>query len=377
METVSTCRKCKAVLPSGARFCPQCGKDLAPKRAGKRVRGNGMGTAYKRGRTWTASYTYGWEDDKPLKRTKGGFATKREALDHIPYLKAPGASKRKAVSFHALYDAWVPYYEPRIAVVTMKGLKSAFKWFDDIKHIAIADLTIDDLQDCIDSCPRNKRTKENMKYLAVQLYRYAAARKILQDNIAEYIYCGKEDGGTRPAFTAEQVELIRGAVGKIPFADYTYCMIYLGFRPNEMLRLSKESYDAEHDCFIGGFKTEAGTDRSVTISPKIASIIKERLAFANPWVFPGKNGGLMDDREFRVDHFYPLLAELGIQPIPDKDHPPVWYPYSCRHTFANLMKNVKGSDTDKAALMGHADASMTKSYQSADYDSLRAITNAI
>lgn len=41
------------------------------------------------------------------------------------------------------------------------------------------------------------------------------------------------------------------------------------------------------------------------------------------------------------------------------------------------MKNVAGSDTDKAALMGHADASMTKYYQSADYESLKAITDAI
>ena len=52
-------------------------------------------------------------------------------------------------------------------------------------------------------------------------------------------------------------------------------------------------------------------------------------------------------------------------------------PYSCRHTFANLLKNVKGSDTDKAALIGHSDASMTKYYQSPDYDSLRAIIDSL
>ena len=42
-----------------------------------------------------------------------------------------------------------------------------------------------------------------------------------------------------------------------------------------------------------------------------------------------------------------------------------------------LLKNVKGSDTDKAALIGHSDASMTKYYQSADYESLRAIIDAM
>lgn len=371
------CSKCGAPLPLASNFCPACGKNLHPKRVGKRMRGNGQGTVYKRGRTWTASYTYGWAGPRPLKRTKGGFATKREAIDYLPILKSPVAAKRSSISFGALFDAWVPYYAPRIAEITMKGIKSAAKWFADINHLPIAELTIDDLQDCVDACPRSKRTKENMKYLAVQLYRYAAARKVLRDNIAEYIYCGKEDGGTRPAFTVEQLELIRKAVGKVPYADYAYCMIYLGFRPNEMLRLTADAYDAAHDCFIGGFKTEAGTDRNVTISPKIAPIIKARVAVAKPWVFPNKRGELMTDAEFREDCFYPLLAALGIQPIPDEEHPAVWKPYSCRHTFANLMKNAPGSDTDKASLMGHADPSMTKYYQSPDYDSIRAITNAM
>lgn len=52
-------------------------------------------------------------------------------------------------------------------------------------------------------------------------------------------------------------------------------------------------------------------------------------------------------------------------------------PYSGRHTFANLLKAVPGSDTDKAALMGHANASMTKYYQEPDYESLRSITDRI
>ena len=50
---------------------------------------------------------------------------------------------------------------------------------------------------------------------------------------------------------------------------------------------------------------------------------------------------------------------------------------SCRHTFADLMKNVQGSDTDKAALMGHTSFNMTKYYQSADMKSLKAITDRI
>lgn len=343
----------------------------------RRMRGNGQGSAYKRGRTWTAVYIYGWIDGKPQKRTKGGFPTKRAALDYIPILKAKRTTRNTEIAFGTLFEEWCPFYAPRISETTMKGLKSAYKWFSDIKNQPIAELTIDDLQDCVDACPRGKRTKENMKYLATQLYRYAAARRILRDNIAQFIFCGRETEGTRPPFEPEHVELIRQSIGKIFGADYVYCMIYTGFRPNEMLRLTADDYDAEHNCLIGGFKTEAGTNRIVTISPKLQEIINPLIERADPWIFPDQDGDLLTDANFREDIFYPLLAELGIQPLPTPENPAHWKPYSCRHTFAQLMKNVPGSDTDKAALMGHADASMTKYYQSADYASLKKITDAL
>ena len=69
---------------------------------------------------------------------------------------------------------------------------------------------------------------------------------------------------------------------------------------------------------------------------------------------------------FRNYCFAPCMEELKIT-----NH----VPYSARHTFSNLLKNVVGSDTDKAALMGHKDASMTKQYQSADIQSLKDITD--
>ena len=156
-------------------------------------------------------------------------------------------------------------------------------------------------------------------------------------------------------------------------------MIYTGYRPSEMLSLTRDSYQKEGDIdyLVGGIKTEAGRNRNMTISPKIRQIILERVMRADPYLFPRKNGKQMDERYFREEVFYPVLAACGIQPIPDKEHPAVLVPYSCRHTFANLMKAVSGSDTDKAALMGHSDASMTKYYQSADLDSISCITNKI
>ena len=107
----------------------------------------------------------------------------------------------------------------------------------------------------------------------------------------------------------------------------------------------------------------------MTISPKIQPIIDRRIATTGNLVFPRLDDSTqMEIYWFRRYAFDPLMDTLKIKGK---------VPYSCRHTFANLLKNVTGSDTDKAKLMGHADASMTKYYQSAEYDSIRAITDRI
>jgi integrase len=240
----------------------------------------------------------------------------------------------------------------------------------------ITELTIDDLQDCLDSCPRGKSTRENMKYLATQMYKYAEARLMVSKNIAAFLYCDGEEA-TRPAFTPAEIAKIKNAVGTEYGADYVYCLIYTGFRPNEMLNLTRFNYDPEARILTGGFKTEAGTNRPVPVSPKILPIIEHLYAKADPWLFTDQQGQKLNDATFRLNIFYPLLSKLGIQPIPDQDHPARLVPYSCRHTFANFLKTATGPDKDKAALMGHTDIGMTKKYQSADLDTPRSIIQSI
>ena len=208
------------------------------------------------------------------------------------------------------------------------------------------------------------------------MYAYAEARLMVSKNIAAFIYCDGSES-TRPPFTPAEVEKIKNAIGTEYGADYVYCLIYTGFRPNEMLNLTKYSYDKEAGILTGGFKTDAGTNRPIPVSNKIKPIIDRLYASADPWLFVDKNGVKLNDATFRHNIFYPLLARLGIQPIPDQDHPARLVPYSCRHTFANMLKHAEGPDKDKAALMGHTDIAMTKRYQSADLDTLRAIISAL
>ena len=230
------------------------------------------------------------------------------------------------------------------------------------------DLTVSQLQECINECEKGRSTLNDMRTVCSLVFKYAIVNRIVNDNPAQHLYVNSKKKGTRPAFTTEELEKIRKAVGSKPYADYVYFMCYTGFRPNEMLTLKKDAYDKAHNSLTGGFKTEAGTNRIVPVNAKLAAILSERQAFESEYLFPRPDGSLMTDEHFRKYCFNPLMSTLGIEGK---------VPYSCRHTFANLLKNVRGSDKDKAALIGHSDASMTKYYQSADYDSLRAIIDAM
>ena len=367
------CEKCKRSIVDDSVFCSYCGRKCGKSaKARTKSRGNGTGTVFRRGKTWTARVTVGWRFENGRKiqvyRTKGGFPSKTSAENYCSILKTDDGIPRITDTFQQVYERWKTAYEPRISPTTMATYKAAWKYFADVYHRQIVDLTVSELQRCIDSCGKGRSTLNDMKTVCSLVYRYAIVNRLVNDNPAQFLYVATKKKGTRPAFTMDELKKIEDAVGRLPYADYVLFMCYTGFRPNEMLSLKKDAYDSAHNALIGGFKTEAGRNRTVPVHAKLQGVLQERMAFQSDWLFPKKDGTMMDDEHFRKYCFNPLMDALGIT---DR------VPYSCRHTFANLLKNVRGSDTDKAALIGHSDASMTKYYQSPDYESLTKIIQSI
>lgn len=55
---------------------------------GKKVRGNGQGTAYKLPNgSYRAVVTFGYIEGKRIQKTKSGFKNKKDALEYIPILR--------------------------------------------------------------------------------------------------------------------------------------------------------------------------------------------------------------------------------------------------------------------------------------------------
>lgn len=377
------CRKCLKPLPVDARFCPACGakQDVRQK---TKSRGNGTGTVFKRGSSYIATVTLGYTRDEPGRlrrktRSKSGFKTKKEALEYLPKLFEAPPEKPKQVTFKELYELWFPTH--RAGDSTLGNYSAAVKYFSPIFEENISEITVDDLQDCIDDCPRGKRTRENMRAAAGLMYKYAIPRRLVLDsiNMAAYLVVSGESG-RKEGLPLDALEKIRAAVGTVPGADIVLCHCYLGFRPGELISLTAADYDSTHKAFIGGSKTDAGRNRIVTVSPKILPIV-ERLVAAAPSgaVFCKADGTPLSLAAYRA-LFYSVLDAAGIE-NPTETRDGVQYrtytPHSCRHTFATLMKRVPGADKDKLELIGHTSTEMLRHYQDVDFTDLQKITDAL
>ncbi len=346
------CAKCGKPLMPDAIYCAYCGKKQTPDERKHLKRSNGTGSVYKlpSGKykaVVTIGYTTG-EDGKRHRHTRSKVYDKRKnAINALPeLLGAAPQEKKRRMTFAQLYEAWLPTH--RAGKDTMNCYKAAYKHFASIHAEKIAEIDVDDLQECLDACPKGRGTRRNMKTLAGLLYKYGIPRHVILGNLnlAQFLTVEGDAAAHRESFTDIQIEQIRKAVGVVPGADAIYCMIYTGFRPSEFLALTGKNYDSARSCLTGGAKTAAGKGRKVTASPKIKTILERSAAAGGP-LFPDPSGKPWGLKDFTERVFYPALNQIGI------DNPLVeiaggvnrhkYTPHTCRHTFATLMKRVPGA----------------------------------
>ena len=365
------CRKCKKDISEDSKFCNHCGAKQQYEKA-VRKRGTGLGSVFKdKNGTWIAECTIGWDDNNGklarVRRKKRGFATKAEALAHLPELRQELPQQDMNVKFKDLYSKWLDGHTEKVTQSTINCYKSAYKYFSGLYYVEVSKIRTEHLQKCIDECPHGKRTKENMKALGTSLWRYAMQLDIVDRNYAEYIYIKKEEDAEKIAFSKDQLSRMWANVEKVPNLKYVLLLCYTGMRISEMTGALTENYNSEEGYFVTGVKTDAGKNRTITISPKISPFFSEF----------GKGKHLFTElsaKKFRTTVYYPALQAIDLDHL-DEEGEHIYTPHCCRHTFATLMKNVDAPPTDKQKLIGHAKFEMTAHYTHTDIESLKRITD--
>lgn len=378
MNNAMICIKCNANIPEDSAYCNICGaKQSSDPHARKpKSRGNGQGTVYKRGRTYTA-YLVRYANGHCLRATKGGFKTRKEAYAYMPKLHeqllSPVPRSDLEICFADLYEKFIELHSRRVSKSTLDCYKAAYKYYDKVYYLPFAQLTTEQFQACIDACPHGRRTKENMKALGTLLSSYAMQLGITNKDYAQFVFIERTEKNEKRPFTADEIQKLFEHADTVTYADYILILIYTGFRINEMLPLTLDDYDAANRCFIGGEKTEAGKNRIVPVSPKIQpyvdSIVQAAQNNSTGYLFTNPQGNKMSADNFRKKWMPEALRACGVDDT--------LTPHQCRHTFATLMKSVSAPETDKMRLIGHASYEMTAHYTHADISSLRNIVEKI
>lgn len=367
------CIKCGAPLPDNSLYCNICGVKQIPKQHNPKRRGNGQGTIYKEGKTYTA-VKQKFVNGERITRKKRGFKTLAAANEWL--LSASLKRNKTNITLLALYEKWLPTH--KASKSTLDCYVAGFNVFSDFFYTPIEELEIDALQEALDESEKGKRTKQNAKIALNLVFKYGIPRGYVPENLnlAQFLKVRAESKPLKRGFSAAELDKIHSAIGKHPFAEIVYCHCYLGFRPSALLALTVADYDKENKTLIGGIKTEAGKNRLVTISPKIQQLVEARIReFKDDYIF-GEDGFKMTLKKYRSG-FYSLMEELKIK-TSDEHGNRVLSPHSCRHTFATLMKNIEAPEKNKMALIGHASSTMLRHYEDIpNIEELKKITDIL
>ena len=231
-----------------------------------KVRGNGMGCAYKRGQTWTACVTVGWilpsdpsRPKKPIRRTRGGFATKKDAIAYCPTLLAGGIEPRKEVP--RLSDYWRSYSEGRMKEIS-KGKQSAYRtaWkkLKPVHDVRMNALSVELLQKTIDESCKTFDPAKDCKNLLSNLFELAAAEQCAVRELPSFLTLPEhEPSEPIPFNTDEQKAIWKAYDNGDKRAAVHLVMIYTGMMPGEIQLLKAENIDLEKRIIVrAGLKTK-------------------------------------------------------------------------------------------------------------------------
>lgn len=363
-----TCIKCKREIPEDAVYCPQCGKKQAVTQRKSARRGNGTGSVYKRkDGNWMAVKVIGYEplDNgrlKALRVSKGGFATKKEAVEYLPQL-APKQKKRKS-TLASLWSGWSTSQMLKLSQDKQSHYRTAYSKIKSIAYIDIDALTISDLQAVVDEQAPTYYPARDIKNLLSHLYRRAEAQQDVTSNLSEFIVLPDFTEAERTPFTEKELKSLWENYGNgEKLTGYILLMIYSGMMPGELFKAEKSMIDWEHQCIVGaGLKTKKRRSTPIVIADLVMPVLHDLCAFS-------KNDKLID---IRRDAFYKEFERIVLSCTGRKVTP-----YSCRHTTATALALGNIAPSVIQEVMRHTKFSTTQRYIHVDTSPMLEAVNAI
>lgn len=374
------CKKCRADIPDSSKFCMECGTPQETqeqkKKAGTRHRGNGAGSAYRRGKTWTAVYISGWytldNHRVPKRETKGGFPSKTAALEYIPTMKKKAELKAQAAeialnapdTIKALYETFDNGAMKKLSESKQGAYRIAYKRLESIQNCKINDLTIDQLQTLLDREVQTYYPAKDMQNLLSKLFKLAMAHKYTEVNLSRFLVLPElVEAEQKPFVKAEIEALWKDYEAGNTFTGYILLMCYSGMMPGELFDARKDNIDWNRQEMNGcGKKTKKRKATPIVIADYMIPVLHNLCNFSKSEKL------LCMNKDNFYKRFHETLNRIGIE---DRA------PYSCRHTAATELVLDGASMPVVKNIMRHAKLSSTQRYIHVDTSPMLTALNAL
>lgn len=373
-------RRCNRELQDDFKFCPWCGKNQEVKLKKQTRRAKGSGSVYFR--PDCKANPWACRSSITGKRVYiGSYPTKilaEEALRDYEYNPINDFN----ITLKQLHEEWMKVAYKDLGDSAKDNYNTSWDKLASLHNCKFRDLRTANYQAVIDFYESSHQKRgvggklmwlkedgkgtytntgvpkmiEGLKYSALHkvkclltsMYKYAMQQDIVNKNYATFINLPAQNDVNRTRFTDLQVLKVKMSIDTVPYADYIYCLIYLNFRISEFLELTVDNFkitESKVPLFVGGKKTDAGTNRIVPIHPNILPLVEKAMKKGGKTIFCDENGEPLNKDNFRVKCFYPALKKMG---LPDN-----LTPHSCRRTFSTRMSAAGAREEDIIALMGH------------------------
>ena len=362
------CRKCKAEIPDESKFCLKCGAKQEVKHSSK-SRGNGQGTAIKRGNTWTAIWTVEiYPDDTErkvhqIRRWKGGFKTKTAALS---FAANPIQEEKNSPTLRSYWNGWSKSDMLDLGKSKQTASKIAWGKLEELAGIPMDELTIDKIQGCIDRKASTYYPAKDMKTVLSHLFKRAVAEGNARTNLADFIRLPALEEKELQPFTEIELHKLWDAYGKGDrFVGFLLLMIYSGMMPGELFKFEADMVNWEKNEIVGcGLKTKKRKETPIVFPDMIAPIIQDLIDWRN-----GKSKYVlgMNRDNFYVE-YHAALRRVGVRDLP---------PYSCRHTTATALALGNIAPSIIQEVMRHTKFSTTQRYIHPDREAALAAVNTL
>lgn len=263
-------------------------------------------------------------------------------------------------TFQQAYDqfmAW-KYGEDapkKLSASSKYGCQQGWSFLSGIGGEPLDGITVDRLQNIVNSCDKKKATRENIVKLAKQVYKFALSREMCTKNPAQYLVVpdGRENTHGVPFGDKDIERLWKDVDGADHIAEMILIMCHAGYRINAWADIK---VNLSKGTLFGGNKTTAGKDLVTPIHSDVLPLVERRMK---------RNGGDLLGEPVKVfrERFKEYCLKHGLG-----EHTP----HDTKHTFSRLCEKYGVRENDRKRMLGHAVGNITNDvYGHREVDELR------